>query len=48
MKIYDLYYWSKPLPGLRAGSFDKNPKMNNPTKKVTTVYTNTLRDNIFI
>jgi len=28
---------SKPLPGLRDGSFDKNPKINNPTKKVTTV-----------
>ena len=31
-----LHYWSL---GLRAGSLDKNPKMNNDTKKVITVYT---------
>jgi len=29
-------YWSL---GLRAGSFDKNPKINNDTKNVITVYT---------
>lgn len=29
-------YWSF---GFRAGSFDKNPKINNETKNVITVYT---------
>jgi hypothetical protein len=33
--------------GFLAGSFDKNPKTNNETKKVTVVYTKIFKLNIF-
>ena len=32
--------------GFRDGSFDRNPKINNETKKVTEVYTKIFKVNI--
>ena len=39
--------YSKSLRlGFREGSFDKNPKKNNETKKTTVVYTKIFKVNI--
>ena len=45
--FFNIIYYSKSLRlGLRDGSFDKNPKVNNDTKNITVAYTKTFNVNI--
>jgi hypothetical protein len=41
------YYYSRSLRlGLRDGSLERNPKINNETKKIIVVYTKIFKVNI--
>lgn len=46
MKIIFLYYSKSRRFGLRDGSLDKKPKINNDTKKITVVYTKIFKVNM--
>jgi len=41
-----LYYSKSRRFGLRDGSLDKKPKINNDTKKITVVYTKIFKVNM--